>query len=146
MGTIRHSSSVGAPRHRVFAYINDHQNVPNFFFGVTGFVPVTAATEGIGSQFAVTMKVGPKTLTSTVETVDWIENELIRLESVEGFSANTTWNFIDAVGGTQIDVEFVYTLPGGLAGKALGSLVEPFAGQAVRQTDRNLVEQVSRLA
>ncbi|MCX2962818.1 SRPBCC family protein [Gordonia aquimaris] len=146
MGTIRHSSSVEVPRDRVFAYINDHQNVPNFFFGVTRFVPVTEATDGVGSQFAVTMKVGPKTLASTVETVEWVENELIRLESVEGFSANTTWNFVDAGAGTQVDVEFVYTLPGGLAGRALGSLVEPFAGQAVRQTDKNLVEQVSRLA
>ncbi|MDY6811406.1 SRPBCC family protein [Gordonia sp. HNM0687] len=146
MGTVRHSSSLEVPRHRVFAYINDHQNVPNFFFGVSSFVPVTAATEGLGSQFAVTMKVGPKTLRSTVETVDWVENELIRLESVEGFSAHTTWNFIDVGVGTQVDVEFVYTLPGGLAGRALGTVVEPFAGQAVRQTDKNLVEQVSRLA
>ncbi|MEE4024199.1 SRPBCC family protein [Gordonia sp. PKS22-38] len=146
MATIRHRSAVAVSRDRVFAYVNDYRNVPKFFFGVSRFEPVTDATDGVGSRFTTTLKVGPKTLSSTVETVEWVENEVIRLESVEGFSANTTWRFTDKDGGTEVDVDFDYTLPGGIAGRALGGIIEPFAGQAVRQTDKNLTEQVSRLA
>ncbi|AZG45303.1 SRPBCC family protein [Gordonia insulae] len=144
MATIRHQSVVDVPRDRVFAYVNDYQNVPNFMYGVTRFDPTSETTEGVGSTFAVAMNAGPKTLKSTVQTVEWVENEVIRLESIEGFSANTTWRFADADGGTEVAVEFGYTLPGGLAGRALGSILEPFMGQAIKQTEANLSQQVSQ--
>ncbi len=146
MGTISQRSTVDVPRDRVFAYVNDYQNVPKFMFGVTRFAPVTDLTVGLGSTFEVSLNTGPKTLKSTVETVEWVENEFIRLEAIKGFSANTTWRFADAGDGTEVAVEFEYTLPGGIAGRALGAVVEPFLGQAIRQTEANLSKQVSELA
>ncbi|RPA10190.1 SRPBCC family protein [Gordonia sp. OPL2] len=146
MGTIRQRSAVEVPREQVFAYVNDYQNVPKFMFGVTRFAPTSEKTSGLGSTFDVAMDLGPKTLKSTVETVEWVENEFIRLESVKGFSANTTWRFADDGDGTAVAVEFEYTLPGGIAGRALGAVIEPLLGQAIRQTEANLTKQVSELA
>ncbi|GAB89487.1 hypothetical protein [Gordonia rhizosphera] len=63
----------------------------------------------------------------------------------KGVTAATIWRFADAEGGTEVDVEFEYRLPGGLAGRALGTLLEPFIGQAIRHTESKLAEQVGRL-
>lgn len=143
MPDIHHKSVVEAPREQVFAYVNGYENVPNYMFGITKFDPITELTSGKGATFAVSMAVGPKTLKSTVKTTDWVENELIELKAVEGFAANTTWRFADVEGGTEVDVEFDYTLPGGLAGRALGAIIGPFMAQAIRQTELNLREQAT---
>lgn len=145
MAKVSHKSIVEAPRDVVFAYVNGYENVPKFMFGITRFDPLTEHTVGLGTRFAAAMNVGPKTLKSTVETMEWIENELIRLEAVEGFEANTTWRFADGDGGTEVHVEFDYRLPGGLAGRALGTVLEPFMGQAIKHTDANLSAQVKEL-
>lgn len=141
---IRHTAVVDdVPRDRVFDYINGYENVPKFMFGITKFDPITEATSGLGSRFKAALNVGPKTLTSTAETTAWVENELIELTAVEGFSVNTTWRFADhGDGGTSVDVHFAYNLPGGLAGRALKIIIEPFAAQAVKATEANLREQV----
>lgn len=139
MGVVRHSSTVARSRDEVFAYIDDYVNVTDYMFGVSKFDPRTEITQGVGSVFEVELKAGPKTLTSTVETKGWIQDEYIALEAIEGFVANTTWRFSDADGGgTRLDAEFEYILPGGLAGRALGAIMEPFAAQAIRQTEHNL--------
>ncbi len=145
MATIRHRSVVGAAPDLVFEYVNDYQRVPDFMFGITRFDPTGEQTVGLGSTFAAHMTVGPKTLKATVETTEWVENELIRLVAVDGFTAATIWRFAEAEGGTEVDVEFEYRLPGGLAGRALGTLLEPFIGQAIRHTESNLAQQVERL-
>ena len=43
-------------------------------------------------------------------------------------------------------VDFRYDLPGGLAGKALGKIIEPFVAQAIRHTDATLRRQVEQSA
>ncbi|QTI68411.1 SRPBCC family protein [Gordonia sp. L191] len=139
MSVVRHSSTIEVARDRVFAYINDYENVPEYMFGIHKFTPRTDQTSGKGSVFDVAIKAGPKTLKSTIETIEWVENELIVLKAIEGFQANTTWRFADlADGGTTVDAEFEYILPGGLAGKALGAIMDPFAAQAIKHTDAKL--------
>ena len=138
MGTVRHSSQVSAPRERAFAYVNDHEHVPEWMFGVKKFDPVSDVTYGLGSSFDVVMNVGPKALSATVEVTEFIENELIRLESIKGFTAATVWRFADTESGTNVSVEFSSRLPGGIAGRALGAMIEPFAGQVIKHTDSSL--------
>lgn len=138
MGMVRHTSEVSAPRDRAFAYVNDHEHVPDWMFGVKRFEPVSEVTYGLGSSFNVVMNVGPKALSATVEVTEFVENELVRLESVKGLAAATLWRFDDTDNGTNVSVEFSYELPGGIAGRALGAVIEPFAGQAIRHTDSAL--------
>ncbi|MFW0795737.1 SRPBCC family protein [Gordonia sp. CPCC 205515] len=142
MTSIHRTSVVAAPRDAAFAYVNEHGNVPKFFFGISKFEPVTEKTEGLGSRFAVEMTIGPKAIKATVETTKWVANELIEITAIDGFRADTTWTFSDVDGGTEIDVTFDYHLPGGLAGRALGLVIEPVVGQAVRHTESSLTEQI----
>lgn len=144
MGEVSHDVVINGPRERVFEYINDYTNVPDFMLGVSRFTPTTELTAGLGSQFETVIKVGPKELKSTVKTVEWVENELIKLESVSGFGANTVWSFADgpAAGTTVLTAQFQYTLPGGLAGKVLGGLMGPFVDQAVKHTESQVKKAI----
>ncbi|ANY22607.1 MULTISPECIES: SRPBCC family protein [Gordonia] len=144
MGVVRHQARIDGPRERVFEYVDGYQNVSEYMFGVTRFEPTTEQTSGLGATFAVTIDVGPKALKSIVKCTEYVENELIALEAIEGFGANTRWRFADADGGsgTDLDVEFSYTLPGGMAGKLLGKIIGPFAAQAVRHTEVTIGKKV----
>jgi uncharacterized membrane protein len=92
------------------------------------------------------MNVGPKALKATLEVTEFVENEMFRLESVKGFSAGTVWRFEDTGTGTDVKVELSYDLPGGIAGRALGAIIEPVVGQAVRQTDSALRSELDKPA
>lgn len=143
VAVVRHQAVVEAPRDKVFAYVSNHENVPKFMFGLTKFEPTTELTSGVGATYDAAMEVGPKSLGSIVETVEWVDGEALTLQSVKGFSAGTKWRFTDVDGGTSVDVEFTYKLPGGLAGKALSAIIGPFAAQAIKQTEANIREGVA---
>ncbi|MET9200231.1 SRPBCC family protein [Gordonia sp. NPDC003585] len=145
MGVVRHEALIDGPRDQIFTYVNGYENVPEYMFGVQRFEPTSDITSGLGSVFDVTIDVGPKKLKSTVECTEWVENELIVLEAIEGFKADTTWKFADKDGGTQVLVEFGYTLPGGLAGRALGAIIGPFASQGVRYTDSKIKAHLAQV-
>lgn len=142
MGVVRHQAIIDAPRNRVFEYVNDYRNVPDYMDGITSFEPTTDVTEGLGAVFEAELNLGPKVLESTVEVTEWVRDEIIALDSVAGFRADTHWRFADADGGTEMQVEFTYSLPGGLAGRALGALLGPFAAQAIKRTEANLIAGV----
>lgn len=146
MGVVRHSSEVKATRERAFAYVNDHRHVPDWMFGVKKFEPVSETTYGLGATFDVVMNVGPKALKATLEVTEFVENEIVRLESINGFSAATVWRFADSGDGTAVEAELSYDLPGGIAGRALGAIIEPVVGQAVRHTDSALRSQLDKPA
>ncbi len=144
MGQVSHEATINAPREQVFAYVDDYRNVPEYFFGLDRFTPVTEQTSGLGAEFKTVLKVGPKEITSTVRCTDWAANEIIKLESIAGMGADTTWAFADGAepGTTRLSVDFTYHLPGGLAGKVLGKLMGPFADQAVKHSENKIREVV----
>jgi len=145
MAVIHHRTTVARPRDVAFGFVNDHRHVPEWMFGVTRFEPTTEKTDGLGAIYDAAMTIGPKSLTSTLEVTEWIENELIVLTSIDGFDAGTRWHFTDSDDATLAEVEFRYRLPGGLAGKALGLIIEPVVGQAIRHTDTTLRQRIEEL-
>lgn len=139
MPVIEHSAVADVPRADAFAYVDEYRTVPKWMFGIRSFEPVGDVVHGLGATYAAEMQIGPKVLRSTVRVTSWTENESLTLSSVEGFSTTSTWSFADTEdGGTRLDVEFAYRFPGGLAGRALGAVVEPVVGQAIRHTESSL--------
>ncbi|WOC13492.1 SRPBCC family protein [Gordonia sp. MP11Mi] len=139
MPGVHHTVRTQVPRSEVFAYVDDPNTVPQWMFGVTAFDPVGDRSRGLGTVYDAVMKVGPKALSAQLEVTVWTENEELVLSSVAGFDVTTRWRFTDGDGGsTVVDVDFDYSLPGGLAGRALAAIIEPFVSQAVRQTEQAL--------
>lgn len=137
MTEIRHHATMKGSREVAFDYVNDYRNVPEYMFGVSEFRPVTEQTSGLGSQFVTVLSVGLKTLESTVECTEWVENEVITMKSIKGFGANTEWRFADGdePGTVEVDVMFGYTLPGGIGGRVLGGLLSQFVTPAVKHSE-----------
>ncbi|WP_337455811.1 SRPBCC family protein [Prescottella sp. D32] len=143
---VRHKAVAVVPVDLAFAHIDDYRNVPDWMFGISRFVPIGDLDQGLGATYDATMQLGPKALKSTVEVTEWERDRLITLSSVSGFGNRSSWMFTP-VGDdrTELSVDFGYELPGGLAGKALGRLVEPFVTTAIKQTETNLRKQIESL-
>lgn len=139
MTTINHTATASVPVSAAFAHVADYRTVPQWFFGISRFVPKGEKDYGLGATYDSAVKIGPKEITSVVEVVEFEEDRLITLKSIEGFRTTSRWRFrtLDDT-STELSVEFTYELPGGLAGKALGMIIEPFAAQAVKASEAAL--------
>ncbi|GAA4392577.1 SRPBCC family protein [Tsukamurella soli] len=148
MTTISHTAVARVLVGTAFAYVADYRTVPDWFFGVSRFVPLGHLDHGLGACFDVAIKVGPKAIRTTVEVTEFEPDRLITLQSQGTHGAVSRWTFAPGVdvGTTALSAEFVYSLPGGFAGRALGALVDPFATQAIRATDAALRRNLERAA
>lgn len=143
---VRHTAVAVVPVDLAFAHIDDYRNVPDWMFGVSRFDPIGSLDQGLGATYDATMQLGPKALKSTVEVTEWEQDRLITLSSVSGFGNRSIWRFTPVDDRrTELSVDFGYELPGGLAGKAMGKLIEPFVVTAIRQTEANLRRQIEAL-
>ncbi|WP_067701485.1 SRPBCC family protein [Nocardia jejuensis] len=142
---VHNRSVVAVPVEFAFAYAADFGRAAEWIFGISalevrGDIPI-----GLGAVYRGSMKLGPKTLHSTIEVVDWQQDSRVGTDTVEGFVNRSKWLF-EPVGDTKtaITVDIDYELPGGLAGRALGIAIEPFVAIAVRHSDRTLKEILER--
>jgi len=127
-----------APVEAAFAYTADYRNVPNWLYGVQEFVPVGDKDYGLGSVFDGTMHVG-LTLTSRIEVDAFEENRLIAFDTVKGFQIRSRWTFTPTGTDTSaVRADVSYELPGGIAGKGVGKVIEPFVKIAIRHTSAGL--------
>lgn len=145
MVEIRHEGIAEAPLSVAYAYVDDPANVPDWMFGIGTFEAVDPALpHGLGAVYDAAFQVKPVKLSSRVEITGWKENELIELTSIKGFTNSSAWRFeADGPDRTKLSVVFSYELPGGLAGKALGKVIEPVIALTVRQSDANLRKNIA---
>lgn len=142
MTTISHSATAAVPAEFGFAYLADYRTVPRWFFGITRFVPQGPLDYGLGAVYDAELKIGPKALGSVVKVTEFDEGRVITLKSISGFRTESRWEFTPDGAGSRLEVQFTYEVPGGLVGKALGRVVEPFAVQAVKNTEAALRQQL----
>jgi ligand-binding SRPBCC domain-containing protein len=143
MAHLAHESVTDAPLGRVFDYLADSRNIQQWFYGVQQIEPLTDQIRGLGSTFVITLNVG-RPISAKIRCTGFVENELITVETFDGPVASSRWTFAAEGEGTRIRGAFDYTLPGGLAGAALGRLVQPFASVAVKRTTANLLKYAGR--
>jgi len=143
MVEIHHEGSCAAPLEVAFAYLDDYRNATDWMFGLSEFEPVGDQVQGVGAEFDGTFAVKPIKLHSTIRVTEWKSGEVIAYESVKGFHNWSTWRFrADGPERTRIVVRFGYELPGGLAGKAMGRVLEPIVALSVRHSDEALRREI----
>ena len=143
MATLEHLGVTDAPLEKVFDYLADSRNIQQWFYGVQRIEPMTDQIRGLGSTFLITLNVG-RPISAKIRCTEFVENALIAVETFDGPTAATRWTFAPEGDGTRIRGTFDYTLPGGIAGAALGKLVQPFAAIGVKQTTANLLKYAGR--
>jgi uncharacterized membrane protein len=143
MTDIHHEGTCAAPVDVAFAYVDDYRNATQWMFGLADFAPAGAEDQGLGAVFNGTFQVRPVKLHSTVECVDWKQDELIAFKSVKGFKNTSVWRF-ESLGpaSTRIRVQFSYEVPGGLPGRALGKALEPIVNLSLRHSDEALRKHI----
>ncbi|MER6393834.1 SRPBCC family protein [Streptomyces sp. NPDC059382] len=144
MTEVRFVATCNAPLDVTFAYLDDYRNVTEYWHGMTSYKPVGALDHGPGSIYEAISRMGPSTLKSTIETVEWEKDVRIAYTSVSGMDSNTTFDFA-AVDATHSTVEFriEFRLPGGIAGRAIEKTLEPFVATAARNTAANISKRVA---
>ena len=143
MGSLVHEGVTDVPLEKVFDYLADSRNIQQWFYGVQNVEPLTDQIRGLGSTYSITLNVG-KPISAKIECTEFVENELIVVRTFDGPDASSRWSFVPEGAGTRMRGEFRFTLPGGVAGAALGALVKPFAAVAVKQTAANIVKYAGR--
>lgn len=144
MAHVHHTSVAQAPLALVFDYVADYRNMSEWMFGIQKAKLIGGTANEVGSRYDVAMKLGA-TLRSTLEVTAKEANRLFVTESRAGVANRSTWHF-EAVDddSTRVTIDVDYELPGGLAGRALAKVVEPFIGIAVSQSDEKLSDILRR--
>jgi len=139
---IQVESTFQAPLEVAFAYTADYRNVPEWLYGISKFEPVGDKDYGLGAVFDGSMNLGA-TLHSRIEVNGFEENKLIAFDSIKGFKNSSRWTF-SAIDDQHAKViaDVSYELPGGIAGKALGKVIEPFVKIAVKHSSAALQKAV----
>ena len=143
MGDITHSATAAVPVETAFEYVDNHRNVPKWMFGVSKFDPVGELDHGLGAVFDTSITLGPKTLHIRTEVTEHEENRLIALTSRKGLESTVNLRFepVDA-STTKLTMSIGYKLPGGIAGKALGKVIDAFVGPGLRYTEKHLRHEI----
>lgn len=97
---------------------------------------IGATTRGLGTVYRGSIRLGPKVLHSEVAVTGWTDQEMIATESTSGFANQSTWHFSERGKETEVIADVDYQLPGGIAGRALGHIIEPFVSTAVKHSER----------
>lgn len=138
MGRITVTETINAPVAAVFAYVDDYRNTTKYMKDMTKWEPAGDKTHGLGSRFALSMKVGPLNIDGEVEIDTWEENRAIGWKTLKGFKQDGSWSFTAKGAGTEAAFSVDFDLPGGMAGKMMARAVEP----AIKATLQGSVKQL----
>jgi uncharacterized membrane protein len=143
MVDVHHVCVCEAPIQVTFAYLDDYRTATQWMFGLKAMEPVGQRDQGMGAIFDATFQVKLIKLHSTIQVVAWEQDALLAFKSIQGFDNESTWRFTSlGPTTTRVSVTLSYTLPGGLAGRAVGRALEPIIAFSAKHIDAALRENV----
>ena len=134
-----------APLGVAFGYVADYRNIGSWVLGIEKFVPVGEQDRGEGAEFDVTAKFGVR-LHTRIRATEWVDQRLIRMDSVRGVPVHSRFQFEEAGDRTRIVAEVSYRLPGGPAGRMVSRAVGSFVSRVVEHANHALVIGIERQA
>ncbi len=147
MGQVHHTAVVNAPVAVAWAYVDDYQNATEWIFGAKKFTPKTEQTRGLGATFDLEMHLGPVKLHLDSEVVGYDEHKRIDLRTKKGLEAIAEFHLEPASAHTtRLTVQIDYTVPKGLAGKALDRVLKSFIPPGLRYTEGKLKQHIEERA
>jgi len=121
MATMSHSINISAPVEKVFAYVTDPVNAPEWFVGMTEASNITGS--GVGKHYHWKYRMVGVPLRGEGTFVEYVPNERAVLETKGGVTGKLTYTFTAHEGGTKLSVETEYTIPVPVLGKLAEKLV-----------------------
>lgn len=121
MPKITKSTIINAPADKVFAYVADPMNAPEWLPSMMEVTEVTGSGEGQHYRWRFKMVGVPLNGESTVK--EYIPNKRRVVESKGGANATWAYTFEPSDGGTKFGIEVEYTIPLPVLGKLAERLV-----------------------
>jgi fatty-acyl-CoA synthase len=124
MGEMRSTVHIAAPPDRVFDFVDDWRNAVRYLHRLVRWEPVDhGATMGVGTVFRVGIQAGPTRLDGKLEVTDYSRPEKISIRSIDGPRVVGGWTFEPNGDGTRVSLRASFDLPGGIAGRLVGSFI-----------------------
>jgi uncharacterized membrane protein len=133
MTHITETIEIRAPLNQVFRFAASHRNAANFIASVTSYDPTTEALRGVGSRFAMGVKVLDFRFTQELEIVELQIGKFLHVKSLSGQPfTEAKWHFEPTSKGTQVTYEVTYTLPEIFLGKQLDEKIRQQLDEQIR--------------
>ncbi len=132
MATVERTVVINAPVERVFNYVADPTNDPEWIPSAIESKVVTPTVAGVGSTSRWTYKVLGIRLEGTGVCTEYVPNERLVTESKGGVVSTWTYTFEPHEEGTRLTLVIDYTVPIPVLGKFAEALV---LGQIEREAD-----------
>lgn len=121
MATVNQSIHIDAPVDKVFAYVTNPVNLPDWLVGLTEVRDVTGS--GVGQGHSWTYKMVGVPLRGETTISEHVPNERWVTDNKGGATSTFTFAFAPHEGGTKLDLDIEYTIPIPVLGKLAEKLV-----------------------
>ena len=121
METIKNSINISAPDEKVFAYLADPMNTPEWMVGMMEVKDVTGS--GVGQHYHWKYKMAGVPLHGESTVTELVPNKRRVVESKGGITSTFSFTFAPHEGGTKLDMDVDYTIPVPVLGKLAEKLV-----------------------
>ena len=116
MTKVEKTIRISAPVEKIFSYISDPTNLPEFWPSLVETSDVKTLPNGGHSNRWVYKMVGIR-FEGTSETAEQVPNQRIVDETKGGVKSTQTWTFQSEAGGTRVTFTVEYTVPIPVLGK-----------------------------
>ena len=121
MAKVKRSITINAPVEKVFNYLADPMNQPEWVPSIMEIKDVSGS--GVGQHFRWTYKMAGVLLKGESTTTEHIPNERIVMQSKGGVTSTWIFNFETHDGGTMMELDIEYTIPIPVIGKLAEKIV-----------------------
>ena len=122
MAKAEKSITINAPVEKVFAFIDEHANIPQIWPSLVEVTDIKSLPNGGYSDRFVYKMAGIR-LEGTSEAIEYVANQRTVTENKGGIEGTVTWTYETEDGGTKVTFEVEYTVPVPVLGKLAESLI-----------------------
>jgi len=122
MAKIEKTISINAPVEKIFSYISDPTNLPEFWPSLVETSDVQTLPNGGHSNRWVYKMAGMR-FEGTSEDVECAQNQRLVSKTKGGVESTQTWAFQPEAGGTRVTLTTEYTVPIPLLGKLAEAII-----------------------
>ena len=122
MAKVEKSITINAPVGKIFNYISQPTNLPEFWPSLVETSDVQELPNGGHSNRWVYKMAGIR-LEGTSEDVEYVTNQRLVSKTKGGVESTQTWMFQPEAGGTKVTFEVEYTVPIPVLGKLAEAII-----------------------
>jgi uncharacterized protein YndB with AHSA1/START domain len=122
MASVKKSITISAPAEKVFGYISEPANLPEFWPSLVEVRDVRRLPNG-GTTNRWVYKMAGIRLEGTSDDVEYVANERLVSKTTGGADSTQTWMLQPEAGGTKVTFEIEYAVPVPVLGKVAEAVI-----------------------